>query len=100
MTNLARRLGTFDAVASLGAFEHFCSPEEHAAGRQEAIYGDLFARIAGLLPEGGRLYLQTMVFGRNMIPADQISIDAPVSNAQSLICDSSFGQMPFASSNG
>ena len=26
--------GSFDAVASLGAFEHFCSPEEHAAGHQ------------------------------------------------------------------
>jgi hypothetical protein len=27
--------GRFDAVASLGAFEHFCSPEEYRAGRQE-----------------------------------------------------------------
>src|SRR6185437_15435060 len=26
--------GPFDAVASLGAFEHFCSPEEQSAGRQ------------------------------------------------------------------
>jgi cyclopropane-fatty-acyl-phospholipid synthase len=69
--------GSFDAVASLGAFEHFCSPEEQAAGLQEEIYSRLFARIAELLPEGGRLYLQTMVFGRNMIPLDQVSIDAP-----------------------
>jgi cyclopropane-fatty-acyl-phospholipid synthase len=71
------QLGPFDAVASLGAFEHFCSPEEHAAGRQEPIYADLFARIAGMLPERGRLYLQTMVFGRNMIPAEQVDIRAP-----------------------
>ena len=43
----ARRASArFDAVASLGAFEHFCSPEEHAAGRQEEIYRDLFGRIA------------------------------------------------------
>ena len=70
-------LGDFDAVASLGAFEHFCSPEEHAAGRQDEIYGDLFARIASLLPDGGRLYLQTMVYGRNMIPVEAISLDAP-----------------------
>ena len=69
--------GAFDAVASLGAFEHFCSPEEHRAGRQEEIYRGLFARIASLLPDGGRLYLQTMVFGRNMIPLDRIDIDAP-----------------------
>jgi cyclopropane-fatty-acyl-phospholipid synthase len=69
--------GPFDSVASLGAFEHFCSPEEHRAGRQDEIYRDLFARVASLLPEGGRLYLQTMVFGRRMIPLDQIAIDAP-----------------------
>jgi cyclopropane-fatty-acyl-phospholipid synthase len=70
-------LGGFDAVASLGAFEHFCSPEEHAAGRQEEVYRDLFERIASLLPVGGRLYLQTMVFGRNMIPIEQADIRAP-----------------------
>ena len=69
--------GAFDAVASLGAFEHFCSPEEHRAGRQEQLYREVFARIASLLPEGGRFYLQTMVFGRNMIPLDRIDIDAP-----------------------
>ena len=70
-------LGAFDAVASLGAFEHFCSPEQHRAGRQDAIYRDLFARIASVLPAGGRLYLQTMVFGRNMIPEEEIDIAAP-----------------------
>ena len=71
------RLGGFDAVASLGAFEHFCSPDEHRAGRQNEIYSGLFARIASLLPDKGRLYLQTMVFGRNMIPLDRIDIRAP-----------------------
>jgi cyclopropane-fatty-acyl-phospholipid synthase len=69
--------GPFDAVASLGAFEHFCSPEEHRAGRQEGIYRELFARVASLLPDRGRFYLQTMVFGRNMIPLDGIDIHAP-----------------------
>jgi cyclopropane-fatty-acyl-phospholipid synthase len=69
--------GAFDAVASLGAFEHFCSPEEHRAGRQEQLYREVFARIARLLPDGGRFYLQTMVFGRNMIPLERIDIDAP-----------------------
>jgi cyclopropane-fatty-acyl-phospholipid synthase len=69
--------GSFDAVASLGAFEHFCSPDEHAAGRQEEIYRDLFDRIADLLAPGGRLYLQTMVYGRNMIPLEQVDIEAP-----------------------
>jgi cyclopropane-fatty-acyl-phospholipid synthase len=69
--------GAFDAVASLGAFEHFCSPEEHRAGHQEELYRGLFARLASLLPDCGRFYLQTMVFGRNMIPLDRIDIDAP-----------------------
>jgi cyclopropane-fatty-acyl-phospholipid synthase len=69
--------GAFDAVASLGAFEHFCSPEDHRAGRQDQIYRGLFARIASLLPDNGRLFLQTMVFGRNMIPLDRIDINAP-----------------------
>ena len=62
-------------MASLGAFEHFCSPEDHAAGRQDEVYRDLFARVASLLPDGGRFYLQTMVFGRNMIPLDEIDIE-------------------------
>jgi cyclopropane-fatty-acyl-phospholipid synthase len=70
------RFGAFEAVASLGAFEHFCSPEDYEVGRQEEIYRDLFARVSALLPRGGRFYLQTMVFGRNMIPASQIDLEA------------------------
>jgi len=69
--------GEFDAVVSLGAFEHFCSPEDYRAGRQEAVYRDLFANVASVLPAGGRFYLQTMVFGRNMIPVDEVSEHAP-----------------------
>jgi cyclopropane-fatty-acyl-phospholipid synthase len=69
--------GGFDAVASLGAFEHFCSPEDHAAGRQEDVYRSLFANVAEMLPVQGRFYLQTMVFGANMIDVDQINVDAP-----------------------
>jgi cyclopropane-fatty-acyl-phospholipid synthase len=69
--------GPFDAVASLGAFEHFCSPEDHRAGRQDELYRGLFARIGSVLPDKGRFFLQTMVFGRNMIPAERIDIRAP-----------------------
>ena len=77
----ARRLdresfGAFDGVASLGAFEHFCSPDEYRAGRQEEIYRAIFERVATVLPAGGRFYLQTMVFGRNMIPLEQVDINA------------------------
>jgi len=69
--------GRFDAVVSLGAFEHFCSPEEYRAGQQDQVYANLFDRVAHLIPSGGKFFLQTMVFGRNMIPADQVRIDAP-----------------------
>ena len=69
--------GPFDAVASLGAFEHFCSPADYTAGRQEEIYRGFFERISSVLPAAGRFYLQTMVFGPNLIPIEQISIHAP-----------------------
>jgi cyclopropane-fatty-acyl-phospholipid synthase len=68
--------GGFDAAASLGAFEHFCSPQDYEAGHQEEIYRDFFARVASLLPDRGRFYLQTMVFGRNMLPIAQLDMDA------------------------
>jgi cyclopropane-fatty-acyl-phospholipid synthase len=69
--------GQFDAVASLGAFEHFCSVEDYHAGHQDQIYKSLFENVAGMLAPGGRLYLQTMVFGPRMIPIDEVSIEAP-----------------------
>lgn len=69
--------GPFDAVVSLGAFEHFCSPHDYENGRQEDIYRRLFANVAGLLPDKGRFYLQTMVFGRNMIPVTHTDRNAP-----------------------
>jgi cyclopropane-fatty-acyl-phospholipid synthase len=73
----AATFGPFDAVASLGAFEHFCSPDDYAAGRQEDVYRKVFRNVAGLLPEAGRFYLQTMVFGPRMIPVEDIDINAP-----------------------
>lgn len=69
--------GAFDAIASLGAFEHFCSREDYRAGRQEEIYRGLFEHVAEMLPPGGRLYLQTMVFGPRMIDIEAASLDAP-----------------------
>lgn len=70
------QLGAFDAVASLGAFEHFCSPEDYQAGRQTAIYRNFFERVASLLPDSGRFYLQTMVFGPKLVAADGIDVEA------------------------
>ena len=67
--------GAFDAVASVGGFEHFCSPDDYLAGRQEEIYREAFANIASVLPDGGRFYMQSMVWGPNMIPVEEIDID-------------------------
>ncbi len=72
-----KSFGCFDAVASLGAFEHFCSEEQYLGGRQDDIYRALFANVADLLPDGARFYVQTMVFGKNMIAPDRVDIDAP-----------------------
>ena len=70
-------LGGFDSVLSVGGFEHFCSVEEWQAGRQEEIYGALFRSVRALLPPGGRFFLQTMVFGRNMLPYEAMDDRAP-----------------------
>ena len=69
--------GPFDAVVSLGAFEHFCSPEEQAAGQQDEIYRDLFARVASVLPDGAASTSRRWCSGANMIPLDDVDIDAP-----------------------
>lgn len=71
------RLGEFDALVSLGAFEHFCSPEEFAQGRQDEVYAAFFRTVRRLVPPGKRFFLQTMVFGPRMIPPDAIRLDAP-----------------------
>ncbi|HKI46483.1 MAG TPA: class I SAM-dependent methyltransferase, partial [Balneolales bacterium] len=73
--------GIFDAVASLGAFEHFCSVEEYKAGKQEEVYRHFFKTVSDLLPPGGRLYLQTMTFSKNMIDYDDIDIHADKDSA-------------------
>jgi cyclopropane-fatty-acyl-phospholipid synthase len=69
--------GPFDGIVSVGAFEHFCSPEEYFSGQQEPIYGNFFRLCHDLLPEGGRLYLQTMMWGKNAPRSEEISVSAP-----------------------
>jgi len=68
--------GTFDAVVSVGAFEHFCSLEEYKAGKQDKVYHDFFKTVSHLLPKGGRFFLQTMTFAEKMINADDVDIKA------------------------
>ena len=69
--------GMFDALVSVGAFEHFCSVEDYRAGRQEEVYKSFFQTAYGLIPKGGRFFLQTMVFGKNMLDLEDIDINAP-----------------------
>ena len=68
--------GRFDAVVSVGAFEHFCSIEDYKAGKQDEIYRQLFKTISDLLPKGGRCFIQTMVFDEGMIDLEAIDIHA------------------------
>lgn len=68
--------GTFDAIVCIGGLEHFCSVEEWQAGKQEQVYKDFFKTLYDLLPTGGRFYMQTMVFSKNMLPLEQFDINA------------------------
>ncbi len=73
--------GTFDAVSCIGGLEHFCSIEEWKAGKQEQVYKDFFQTIYNLLPKGGRFYMQTMTFAKNMIEFEDIDVNAEKGSA-------------------
>jgi cyclopropane-fatty-acyl-phospholipid synthase len=53
--------GHYDAIVSIGAFEHFARLELDTAARR-AVYADFFAACARWLPDGGRLSLQTIAY--------------------------------------
>lgn len=72
----AETFGKFDGIVSVGSFEHFCSPEEFLSGRQEQVYGQFMKLCHELLPAGGRLYLQTMTWGKNAPRPQDISLRA------------------------
>src|SRR4051794_26394804 len=55
----------YDAVISIGAFEHFASYGMSREDRLDA-YRSFFRRCAKWLPRGGRLALQTNVKGNNV----------------------------------
>jgi len=73
--------GKFDAIACIGGLEHFCSVQEWAEGKQEKKYSDFFQTLYNLLPVGGRFYMQTMTFGKNMIPYEDFDINAQKGSA-------------------
>jgi cyclopropane-fatty-acyl-phospholipid synthase len=69
--------GTFDAITCIGGLEHFCSVEEWKEGKQEQVYANFFKTLNELLPKGGRFYMQTMTFSKNMIPFEELDVNAP-----------------------
>jgi cyclopropane-fatty-acyl-phospholipid synthase len=68
--------GIFDAITCIGGLEHFCSVEEWQQGQQEKVYSDFFKSLYNLLPSGGRFYMQTMTFSKNMIDFDELDVNA------------------------
>jgi cyclopropane-fatty-acyl-phospholipid synthase len=71
------QFGKFDAVVAMGPMEHLCSIEEFKAGEQETVYRKFFATCASFIPKGGRLYLQTMMFGKKVPDPNTFSVHAP-----------------------
>ncbi len=73
--------GTFDAITCIGGLEHFCSVEEYVDGKQEQIYRDFFTTLYNLLPTGGRFYMQTMTFSKNMVDYQELDVNAEKGSA-------------------
>ncbi|GAB2913859.1 cyclopropane-fatty-acyl-phospholipid synthase family protein [Paraburkholderia jirisanensis] len=53
--------GRFDALVSIGAFEHFASLEDRDEGRHRRVYGDFFDWCRSVSTNRARLGLQTIV---------------------------------------
>jgi cyclopropane-fatty-acyl-phospholipid synthase len=73
--------GTFDAISCIGGLEHFCSADEYKSGKQEEVYRHFFKTVYDLLPKGGRFYMQTMTFSKNMLPIEELDINAKKDSA-------------------
>lgn len=78
-------LGQFDGAVSIGAFEHFCSVDEYLAGKQEHIYQDFFRFCSDVLPNGGKLYLQTMIWGKAVPDPTNRSLQAPEGSTERIV---------------
>lgn len=69
--------GMFDAVTAFGSFEHVASVKDYLNGKQDEVYDDYFKHVANLLNKGDRFYMQSMTFEKNMMPFEDIDINAP-----------------------
>ncbi len=72
-----RELGRFDGVVSVGAFEAFCSIEEYENGEQDEVYRRFFEFAASVMDSAGRLYVQTMMFGKDPPEPSEVDLRAP-----------------------
>jgi cyclopropane-fatty-acyl-phospholipid synthase len=70
-------LGRFDGVFSVGAFEAFCSIDEYENGEQDEVYRKFFEFAASVLDRGGRLYVQTMMWGETPPEPSDLDLRAP-----------------------
>lgn len=68
--------GKFDCIVGMGVLEHASSAEEYLAGKQDQIYDHFFHLCHDLLPEGGRLFVQTMMLGKNAPKYEHVSLKA------------------------
>ncbi|MCK4521012.1 MAG: class I SAM-dependent methyltransferase [Nanoarchaeota archaeon] len=79
-----KELGKFDGVVSVGSLEHFCSEEEFKEGKQNEVYGQFFKFCHDVLPKGGKLYLQTMTWGKKIPNPSENTLKSP-ENSDELI---------------
>lgn len=77
--------GKFGGIVSVGAFEHFSSPKEYLAGKQDDIYKQFFKLCHDILPKRGRFYLQTSVWGKNTPRYENVSLKAPNNSNEYLL---------------
>lgn len=80
-----KQLGKFDCVVSVGSLEAYCSIEEFKAGKQDQIYREFFDFCASLLPKGGRLFVQTMTWGKRVFDPDKLTPDAPPHSPEGIL---------------
>jgi cyclopropane-fatty-acyl-phospholipid synthase len=78
-------LGVFDGIVSIGSFEHFCSTADLRAGLQDDVYRNFFRICAEMLPAKGRLYLQTMTWGKSVPNIDTLSLHAPKDSMEAIL---------------
>lgn len=78
-------LGKFDAIAAVGSLEAFCSREEFDEGKQNEIYRRFFKFCHDLLPARGRIFVQTMTWGKAAPKPGDISLKADKNSNQYIV---------------